>query len=187
MIARRYVEFTLRNVAAGTARGPAQYLRIRYEDLCRDAEATLRVVCSFLGEEYDPRMVLEPSRRKATVPAAAAPPWQRRALGTVASRDHGDRRERLGAVDRARVAAVVAPLCAPYGYRCPRELNRLAGNVLNMILTPAEQAVASRAAAKARRSVRTPEARYAAIRRFQEEQAGRIADAWPVVVKETPP
>jgi hypothetical protein len=183
IIAQRYVEFTLDTVTAGTARGPAQYLRIRYEDLCQDPAVTLRLICSFLSEDYDPLMVSEPSRRMPTVPAGAAPPWQRRALDAVSPEGHGDRRKQLGAISRARVAAVVAPLLGPYGYRRPRAINRLAGTVLNIVFTPAELAVLHRGAAEARRSAHTPDARYAAVQRFQEEMARRVEGTWPEVVE----
>ena len=34
-----------------------RYRMLRYEDLASDPEATLRAVCAFIGEEYDPRML----------------------------------------------------------------------------------------------------------------------------------
>jgi len=33
------------------------YYRVRYEDLCTDPEPTLKKVCDFLGEDYDPAML----------------------------------------------------------------------------------------------------------------------------------
>ncbi|HEX6654649.1 MAG TPA: sulfotransferase [Candidatus Limnocylindria bacterium] len=35
-----------------------RYRMLRYEDLASDPEATLRAVCAFIGEEYEPRMLL---------------------------------------------------------------------------------------------------------------------------------
>lgn len=37
--------------------GPAQYFELRYEDLLRDAEMTVRRICDFLGEEYSAGML----------------------------------------------------------------------------------------------------------------------------------
>jgi hypothetical protein len=37
--------------------GPARYLEVRYEDVIQDTEATLRLVCDFLGEPYSPDML----------------------------------------------------------------------------------------------------------------------------------
>jgi hypothetical protein len=172
-IARRYLRFTLDNVGAGTARGPAQYMRVRYEDLCREPDATLRLVCSFLDEQYDPAMLLDPSRRQATIATAAAP-WQRRALDAVAPAPRGAWQDRFGAADRARVSAIVAPMLAPYGYRSTRAAARLAGSALNAASAPARLLASGRATVTARRTLREPEQRYAAVRRFQEEGARRV-------------
>jgi hypothetical protein len=39
------------------ARYPSQYLIVRYETLAREPEKTLKKICSFIGEEYDPVML----------------------------------------------------------------------------------------------------------------------------------
>jgi hypothetical protein len=39
------------------ARYPDRYLLVRYEDLARDPEGTMRRVCSFIEEEYSPAML----------------------------------------------------------------------------------------------------------------------------------
>ncbi|MEM7286258.1 MAG: sulfotransferase [Actinomycetota bacterium] len=46
------------------SRYPTQYLMIRFEDLIRDTEGTLRHVCDFLGEAYEPAMAGMPSAPK---------------------------------------------------------------------------------------------------------------------------
>lgn len=38
-------------------RYPDRYMLVRYEDLARDAEATMRRVCAFIGEDYSPYML----------------------------------------------------------------------------------------------------------------------------------
>src|SRR6185295_3448213 len=42
----------------GRALGDARYLELRYEDLLRETERSMRAVSAFLGEPFDPRMVL---------------------------------------------------------------------------------------------------------------------------------
>lgn len=39
------------------ARYPGRYMIVRYEDLVRDTESTLRAVCDFLDEDYTPEML----------------------------------------------------------------------------------------------------------------------------------
>lgn len=50
---RHSAELAMRN----HARFPDRYRVVRYEQLCAMPEATLREVCAFLGEEYEPAMV----------------------------------------------------------------------------------------------------------------------------------
>jgi hypothetical protein len=177
-IARRYVRFTLENVAAGAARGPAHYLRIRYEDLCRDPQTTMRLVCSFLEEDYDPVILDDVSNREATLPLSTTPPWQRRALHRVGPSRAPDHRRGLGAADRALVEAVVTPVLTPYGYPPSTAAVRRVGKALNLASGPLRRATAYRAAAKGRRSTSTPEDRYAAAQAFQRQQARLARGAW---------
>ena len=50
---------------AGAVLGPERYLEVRLEDLVRDTEGTLRVVCDFLAADFD-RAMLEYVRDAAT-------------------------------------------------------------------------------------------------------------------------
>jgi sulfotransferase family protein len=45
-------------------RYPGRYLLVRFEDLIREPEATLRRVMTFLDEDYDPRMLAMPDAEK---------------------------------------------------------------------------------------------------------------------------
>ena len=56
-IARRWQRFLSEAEAAGDALGPGAFLRVRYEDLLAEPERTVRGVCDFLGEAYEPRML----------------------------------------------------------------------------------------------------------------------------------
>jgi hypothetical protein len=153
--------FTLETVERGRRAGAAQYLQVRYEDLARQPEAVLRLVCAFAGEDYDPGM-LDPARRgQALMPAAS---WQAQAaqpIAQVTSKWHS----KLGRADRVRVQAVVSDLLAPYGYPEPvaavRRLMPIArAEVRLRSLVPV-------ALAQARRP-KTPEARYRAVRALMQ-------------------
>jgi hypothetical protein len=99
-LARDWRDFTLHTIRRGFEAGPGRFLQIRYEDLTREPEAVLRVVCAYLGEEYDPGMLDHPSRRRGTVPAMAGE-WQSRALGRVEPAEEGRWRARLAPADSA--------------------------------------------------------------------------------------
>ncbi len=49
--------------ASGAKLGPQRYLEVRYEDFITDAEAEMRTVCTFLGEEFHPEMC-QPERSR---------------------------------------------------------------------------------------------------------------------------
>lgn len=51
----------------GRPLGPDRYLEIFYEDLLRDTEGTMRTVCGFLGEPFDPS-VLVPAKPQLPAP-----------------------------------------------------------------------------------------------------------------------
>jgi hypothetical protein len=120
-------------------------------------------------------MLAETGRRQPTIAPAAAP-WQLRALDAVGPSYEGKWRERLKPVDRARVATIVKPLLAPYGYAPSAGLTQLVGLGLNLALTPVERARGLRVALGARKDVRSPALRYQAVRRFQEGQARLVGN-----------
>jgi hypothetical protein len=49
--------FSLRVARRNVRRHPNSYLIVRYEDLARNPEETMRHVCTFIGEEYTPAML----------------------------------------------------------------------------------------------------------------------------------
>ena len=53
-VLRRWVAAVDRGRRVGAGLGSARYLELRYEDLVRDAEGSLRRVCDHLGEAFDP-------------------------------------------------------------------------------------------------------------------------------------
>ena len=42
---------------SGQRLGPDRFIKLRYEDLVADTESTLRTLCTFLGEPFDPAML----------------------------------------------------------------------------------------------------------------------------------
>jgi hypothetical protein len=159
--------FTLESVARGRRAGAAQYLQLRYEDLARDPEAVLRLVCAFIGEDYDPGM-LDPARRgQALMPSAS---WQAQAAQAIAPVT-SKWRAKLGAADRVRVQAIVSELLAPYGYSGPsKSVRRL------MPLARAEVRVRSLPSSVKARVERptTPEDRYRAVRSLMQSAADGV-------------
>jgi hypothetical protein len=55
--ALRWARYVHEMEALGRTVGPQRYLPIKYEDLIRDTEQTLRNVCDFLGEPFDAKML----------------------------------------------------------------------------------------------------------------------------------
>lgn len=169
-IARDLRDFTLETVERGRRAGAAQYLQVRYEDLARQPEAVLRLVCAFVGENYDEGM-LDPARRgRALMPSAG---WQAQAAQAIAPVT-SKWRARLSAADRVRVQAIACDLLAPYGYDAPSEsVRRL------MPLARAEVRLRSlipSALAQVRRP-KTPEARYRAVRQLMQSAADGVEAA----------
>jgi hypothetical protein len=177
-VASAWRAFTHDNVRVGLEAGPARFVQVRYEDLARDPASTLGVICAFLGEAMAPEMLDDPTRRSATVAPAAAR-WH----GTVFERrpppSPGGFRERMGRVDRARVAATVAATLPAFGYEPPRRATVAAGHALNALLAPGElPALAKRL--RVRAVARTPEARYRELQRFARERAASVTPPSPV-------
>lgn len=164
-IARGWRAFTLGAIRRGAEIGPAQYLQVRYEDLTRDPAAVMRVVCAFLGEDYEPGMVEDPSRRRGTV-ADVASPWQERALGAVTPAREGAWRERLSRRDQARVNGVVGPLLPALGYERLTAAEKAAA--LPFAIADVARGRRERAGAPP-----APEERYRMARAFLEDQARR--------------
>jgi LPS sulfotransferase NodH len=167
-VARDLRHFTLESVERGRRAGPRQYLQVRYEDLVRDPEAVLRLICTFIGEDYDDGM-LDPSRRgQALMPSAS---WQARAaqpIGPTPTKWHA----KLKPADRVRVQAIIRDLLAPYGYAEPRKAVRAL-----MPVARAEvrlRSLVPAAAARARRP-KTPEERYRAVRALMQSAADGVA------------
>jgi protein-tyrosine sulfotransferase len=104
-------------VKAGHAAGEecgTQYLEIHYEDLVGAPEATLRRLCRFVGEEWDPMMLDYHCRPLTLVGTEADSP----ALAQPLSRRFVGRwRRDLAADEGAGLDAMLAPVLDAFGYR----------------------------------------------------------------------
>jgi hypothetical protein len=118
-LAGRWREFTTANTRAGLAAGPSSFLQVRYEDLSRDPEATMRVVFAFLGELFDPALVSDLSRRETAITLDV--PWQTRVREPVQPVAEGGWRSKLRGGQARVVQAHLHREIALLGYqRAPR-------------------------------------------------------------------
>ncbi len=99
-------------VRDSAARLPADaFIEIRYEDLCAAPEATIRGLCDFLGEQFDPRMLAPHETRSALawsahpLHAKTAQPISTRYCGMFKTRLSGARRRGDRGIDRRHAAA----------------------------------------------------------------------------------
>jgi hypothetical protein len=155
--ARGWRRFTIGNLEAGADKGPAQYLRIRYEDLAQDPQAVLRQVFAFLGEEFDGGVLTDPGRRRSVLTATVVP-WQARVLEPIRMPE-SNWRKRLSRAQRARILAIVGDVLPGLGYGEARPLTIRAGTVLNAVLAPRDMVFRYRYG-RAMKRLRSPEDRY---------------------------
>ncbi|NMO57384.1 sulfotransferase [Actinoplanes sp. TBRC 11911] len=93
---------------------PDVYHQIRYEDLVADPERHLRVLCEFLGEDYDPAMA-EPSRQ-AAVAVPEYKTWHTRTHQAVTTERVRSWQERLTAEEIAVCESVFGARLERFGY-----------------------------------------------------------------------
>jgi hypothetical protein len=156
--ARQWRQFTTRNIRAGAERGAGQYLRVRYEDLTRDPAAVLTLVFAFLGEDFDPGVLTDASRRQSVLTATVIP-WQARVLEPIAPPNEGAWREKLNWHQRAQSAAILGDLLPGLGYLPPRASTMRIGAALNLAALPRDLIRRRRFLAALNR-LRTPEQLY---------------------------
>lgn len=165
-LASRWRSFTQRNVRVGLALGPASFLQIRYEDLTRDPVSTLTLIFSFLGEAFDPDVIMQPERRRASI-SVGGEPWQRRVLDEITPAVEGGWKRQLPRTSRLIVGAVLAPWLEALGYEPTPTSRRVVGNILS-----APPAISARLARlRQRTQIRDERSAQTAIRSYLEEQA----------------
>lgn len=93
-----------------------QWIRIHYEDLLSNPEATLRTLCSFLGEAYDPSMLLYHRDAKKYMSDAAAREFNDAALRPIDASKISEWRKHLSREEAALVEAICAEEMRELGY-----------------------------------------------------------------------
>jgi hypothetical protein len=94
------------------------YLALRYEDLVRDPEAALRVVCRFLGEPYDPAMLRYERTAKQEMPADSLR-WHRSSVRRPDPARAAEWRHAMSRADRIIFEQIAGEALELFGY--PRE------------------------------------------------------------------
>ncbi|MCG5217255.1 sulfotransferase family protein [Streptosporangium sp. KLBMP 9127] len=99
----------------GAQRMPhGSYHELQYEHLISDPETTLRGLCDFIGEDFDPAMC-EP-HRVAGVAVPERKTWHSRTHGAVTTSRSGSFRHRLEPWEISLCETVLADRLAGYGY-----------------------------------------------------------------------
>lgn len=88
---------------------------LRYEELCDEPEKSLRALCAFLDEDYEPTMLQYFEGSEAQKSAALSESWKNTA-SPVQSTNHGRWRKELTANDVRMVEASAAPIMRRLGY-----------------------------------------------------------------------
>jgi hypothetical protein len=161
-VARGWREFTVANMKTGAQKGSSHYLRIRYEDLTEDPEIVLARVFAFVGEEFDPTITTDVSRRQATVPKTGQA-WMGSVLEPIRRANDQSSRNAFNRWQRARVAAIVADVGIQLGYVPPERATAVTGRALNAIAMPIDR-LRDRRAEREFGKARTPEERYERMR-----------------------
>ncbi|MEX0985640.1 MAG: sulfotransferase [Actinomycetota bacterium] len=100
---------------ATAQRDPDRYRIVRYEDLAREPEATMRAVCAFFGEEFEPdmlRMGAEPEHRDSGGNSS----FGDLEPGTVSTKSIGRFATALSPMELRFVEAMAGPLMTALGY-----------------------------------------------------------------------
>jgi Sulfotransferase family len=101
--------------SAGAALGPERYIEIRYEDLVRDPESTLRRLCAFIELDYRPAMLSYPERAGELV-ARDGGPQQHRGIFLEPRTGLRDWRTELSSAEIEAFEVIAGELLAELGY-----------------------------------------------------------------------
>lgn len=89
---------------------------VRYEDVVRDFEPTLRSLAEFLGVDVDPAMA---RFHELNDEPEATLDWKRKTLGPLDPSTVGRHRRDLSNEERARFESIAGRTLERFGYRCP--------------------------------------------------------------------
>ncbi|GII03265.1 sulfotransferase family protein [Planobispora takensis] len=99
----------------GAAKLPAgSYHELRYEDLTADPETSLRGLCDFLDEDFDPAMCEPGKVARLAVPARKT--WHDRTRGEITTSRAGSWRDRLTRREVSLCETVLGERLQAYGY-----------------------------------------------------------------------
>lgn len=115
--ARMWKEWVAAGRRDGAALPPGSYIELRYENLLADPEGTLRGVCEFLGETFDPA-VLKPHRGGAGGVGKPNPTFRPEFRDSIAKANSGGWRNAMSRRQRAIFEGVADGLLAELGYPC---------------------------------------------------------------------
>jgi hypothetical protein len=93
-----------------------QWMRVRYEDLLRAPEATVRTLCDFLGEEFTPSMLTYYERAEQYMNPAAANGHNQAARRPIDASKADAWRDRLTPVEAARIESLCRHEMDALGY-----------------------------------------------------------------------
>jgi hypothetical protein len=98
----------------GAALGSDRYQEVRYEDLVDDGQATVRMLCGFLGLPYDEAMLAVPATGTSPARLLANPRHAR--LHEPVSRGPRSWRTHMERADVALFEAIAGPVLTRFGY-----------------------------------------------------------------------
>lgn len=172
-LARSWSRFNRRAAREGADAGPARYHRVRYEDLATDPETVLRLVCAFLGEDFDTSMLDPVARAKSGTVVDKAAPWQDRVATPIGASRIGRYAAVLSRRDRCLIAPVLDRELELLGYEAPRRRAVAAGWLLRPLELPYDVRRATNYVRLRRRT--TPEARYALTMKLLDDGLRRVS------------
>jgi hypothetical protein len=102
---------------AGSVRGPAHFLEVKYEDLVRDAEKVLRRICEFLAEPYAPEMLSYHLTAREEVPPDSLR-WHESSIEAPDPSKVFQWKQRLSAAERIVFEQHAGDALDLFGYEC---------------------------------------------------------------------
>jgi hypothetical protein len=137
-LARAWTRFNTSAAQQGAAAGPSRYHRVRYEDLVADPGGVLRLVCTFLQEDFDGAMLDPAARSDSGTVVETAAPWQDGVAQPIGSSRIGRYVDVLSRRDRCLIAPAIDREMVALGYETPRRRTVVAGRVLRPLELPSD-------------------------------------------------
>ena len=116
--------------AAGRRLGPGIYHEVFYEELTREPEASLRRICGFLDEDFEPAMLEFHRQAPEHIPRRMAETHHRKLVSPILSRNSGKWRAQMSRWERLAVEIPAGMALRAAGY--PVSVLGLAGAPLEL-------------------------------------------------------